>query len=175
MVEIRLEMMRWNRAPTFALLDDDDDDDDVWRMVSLSSSFALLGRRTPFLFFPRRRVAEEEAFGHNGRDVGSRIVSNRSASKRLAGKREWDLRARGGNAKRRSRREKTTNRKPESDDDGLDATMTLRSKEGAFFFVLDQVFYGWLRGKTKNVFSVLVWSFFLSFSLSFFLSFFPLY
>ena len=46
------------------------------------------------------------------------------------------------------------------------ATMTLRSKEGAFFFVLDQVFYGWLRSKTKNVFSVLVWSFFLSFFLS---------
>ena len=95
----------------------------------------------------------------------SRIVPLRNASR----ERESEISARvvgtrkGGAAAKRQRTESQR------------ATMTLRSKEGAFFFVLDQVFYGWLRSKTKNVFSVLVWSFFLSFSLSFFLSFFPLY
>ena len=107
--------------------------------LAFVTSFALLGRRTtPFLFFPRRRQMSRRR-----RLLGTMVVTwdlesfriivpLRNASKR---ERESEISARvvgtrkGGAAAKRQRTESQR------------ATMTLRSKEGAFFFVLDQVLY----------------------------------
>ena len=87
-VEIRLEMMRIGivRQPSRCWTTTTTTTFGGWSRFRRRSRFWVEER--PSFFFPSSRVAEEEAFGHNGRDVGSRIVSNRSASKRLAGKRE---------------------------------------------------------------------------------------